>query len=67
MATPLLTGSDNPDSSDSPTPRGGDEAVRSSTAGPVVVRLRALLDEAVATGTLGTGAKIPTERALSAP
>jgi GntR family transcriptional regulator, uxu operon transcriptional repressor len=65
VATPLLTGSDNPDSSDSPTPRGGDEAVRSSTAGPVVVRLRALLDEAVATGTLGTGAKIPTERALS--
>ncbi|MEJ2866486.1 FCD domain-containing protein [Actinomycetospora sp. OC33-EN08] len=31
---------------------------------PVVTRLRALLDESVAEGTLGTGAKIPTERAL---
>ncbi|MDL5158871.1 FadR/GntR family transcriptional regulator [Actinomycetospora termitidis] len=31
---------------------------------PVVTRLRALLDESVAEGRLGTGAKIPTERAL---
>lgn len=34
------------------------------TTGPVAARLRALLDDAVAAGTLGTGAKIPTERAL---
>ena len=32
---------------------------------PVVTRLRALLDEAVAAGALSTGSKIPTERALS--
>ena len=51
MATPLLTRR--------ATPR------RTSGAGPVVVRLRTLLDNAVAAGTLGTGAKIPTERALS--
>jgi GntR family transcriptional regulator, uxu operon transcriptional repressor len=31
---------------------------------PVVTRLRRLLDESVAAGTLGTGAKIPTEREL---
>ena len=34
------------------------------TAAPVVTRLRRLLDESVAAGTLGTGAKIPTEREL---
>ncbi|HEY2191938.1 MAG TPA: FCD domain-containing protein [Actinomycetospora sp.] len=38
-------------------------AAPASTA-PVVTRLRRLLDEAVADGTLGTGSKIPTERAL---
>lgn len=32
---------------------------------PVVARLRDLLEDAVAAGTLGTGSKIPTERALS--
>jgi GntR family uxuAB operon transcriptional repressor len=31
---------------------------------PAVARLRRLLDESVAAGTLGTGAKIPTEREL---
>src|SRR5436305_551310 len=34
------------------------------TVVPVVTRLRRLLDESVAAGTLGTGAKIPTEREL---
>ena len=52
MATPLV-------SSD------GDETVTPQAAGPVVTRLRVLLDRAVSDGTLGTGSKIPTERALS--
>jgi GntR family transcriptional regulator, uxu operon transcriptional repressor len=61
VATPLLTSDDADDSVDAGP---AEQAVRSEAAGPVVARLRVLLDRAIADGTLGTGGKIPTERAL---
>ena len=45
-------------------PIAGDEP-QEPAPGPVVRRLRTLLEQGLSDGTLGTGSKIPTERALS--